>query len=123
MPRLARTVCAEVPHHITQRRNRREDVFFSDKDRAAYPNWLIEYAEKHQVEILAYSLMTNHVHLVAAPATEDGLHRVLKPLHMRYAQRVNRIKRKGIPGRVGSFRLLWTNTISGRRYATSSETS
>src|SRR5579863_8089804 len=93
MPRLARTVCAEVPHHITQRGNRREDVFFSDKDRVAYLNWLTEYAEKHRVEVLAYCLMTNHVHLVAVPATEDGLHQVLKPLHMRYAQRVNRLKR------------------------------
>lgn len=93
MPRLARTVCAEVPHHITQRGNRREDVFFSDKDRTAYLNWLAEYAEKHRVEVLAYCLMTNHVHLVAVPTTEGGLHQVLKPLHMRYAQRVNRSKR------------------------------
>ena len=75
---------------MTQRGNRREDVFFTDEDREAYLSWLKEYSDKHQVEILAYCLMTNHIHLVAVPATEDGLQRVLKPLHMRYAQRINR---------------------------------
>lgn len=55
-----------------------------------YLSWLKEYCDKHQLEILAYCLMTNHIHLVAVPATEDGLQRVLKPLHMRYAQRINR---------------------------------
>lgn len=92
MPRLSRTVFAGVPHHITQRGNRREDIFFVDEDREAYLTWLQEYCEKFEVEILAYCLMTNHVHLVAVPATDDGLQRVLKPLHMRYAQRINRAK-------------------------------
>ena len=40
MPRLARTVCARVPHHVTQRGNRRETVFFTDDDRQAYLGWL-----------------------------------------------------------------------------------
>jgi len=96
MPRLARTVFAGVPHHVTQRGNRRGQVFFADDDRRAYLAWLKDYAEKFEVEILAYCLMTNHVHLIAAPATEDGLQRVLKPLHMRYAQRINR--RRGWTG-------------------------
>lgn len=90
MPRLARTVCAGVPHHITQRGNRREEVFFTDEDRRAYLAWLKDYADRNEVDILAYCLMTNHVHLVAVPASADGLQRALKPLHMRYAQRVNR---------------------------------
>jgi putative transposase len=92
MPRLARTVCARVPHHITQRGNRREAVFFADDDYRAYLAWLKDYAEKHEVEILAYCLMTNHIHLIAVPASEDGLEKLLKPLHMRYAQRVNRTR-------------------------------
>ena len=90
MPRLSRTVFAGVPHHITQRGNRREDIFFTDEDREAYLSCLKEYCEKFGVEILAYCLMTNHIHLVAVPSTDDGLQRVLKPLHMRYAQRINR---------------------------------
>lgn len=90
MPRLARTVFANVPHHITQRGNRRENVFFTDDDRNHYLNWLATYCDRHKVDILAYCLMTNHVHLVLVPATETGLQQVLKPLHMRHAQRINR---------------------------------
>jgi len=92
MPRLPRTVFAGVPHHITQRGNRRDDVFFSDDDRRVYLEWLHSYCEKHEVDILAYCLMRNHIHLVAVPNSEDGLQRALKPLHMRYAQRVNRLQ-------------------------------
>ncbi|MHB1293007.1 MAG: transposase [Sulfuricella sp.] len=77
---------------MTQRGNRREDILFTDVDREAYLSWLAEYSDKHQVEVLAYCLMTNHIHLVAVPSTDDGLHRVLKPLHMRYAQRINRAR-------------------------------
>ena len=38
--RLARTVCARVPHHITKRGNRHEDVFFTGEDRETYLAWL-----------------------------------------------------------------------------------
>jgi putative transposase len=37
-------------------------------------------------------VMTNRVHLVAVPASDDGLQRMLKPLHMRYAQHINRAR-------------------------------
>jgi putative transposase len=90
MPRTARSVFAHMPHHITQRGNRREDVFFDDEDRETYLMWLGEYAAKFKVEVAAYCLMTNHIHLVLIPSTEDGLQNLLKPLHMRYAQRLNR---------------------------------
>ena len=90
MPRLARAVFAGIPHHITQRGNRRGDVFFTDEDRRVYLEWLQEYCKRHDVDVLAYCLMTNHIHLVAVPNTDDGLPRALKPLHMRYAQRINR---------------------------------
>lgn len=92
MPRQSRHVSAGIPHHITQRGNRREDVFFTEEDRQAYLNWLSDYAQKYDVEILAYCLMTNHIHIVAVPSTEEGLQQVFKPLHMRYAQRVNRAR-------------------------------
>lgn len=93
MPRLARSVFARVPHRVTQRGNRRENVFFTDEDRRVYLQWLTQYCERHGVDILAYCLMTNHVHLVAVPATPAGLEAALRPLHMRYAQRINRRRR------------------------------
>ncbi len=91
MPRLARSVFAKVPHHITQRGNRKEDVFFEDDDRHTYLKWLAEYSAKHKVDVLAYCLMTNHVHLILRPKEDTGLQKVLKPLHMRYAQYINKV--------------------------------
>jgi putative transposase len=70
MPRQARTVFAGVPHHITQRGNRREDVFYTDEDRETYLGWLNEYCQLHKVEILAYCLMTNHIHIIVLPKTD-----------------------------------------------------
>jgi putative transposase len=93
MPRLARPVFPKVPHHITQRGNRREAVFFSDEDRADYLRWLGEYCAKYKVSVLAYCLMTNHIHVVAVPQREDALEKVFRPLHTRYAQRINRAKK------------------------------
>lgn len=90
MPRIARHVFPNIPHHITQRGNRREDVFFHDDDKQLYLEWLTDYCLKHQVTILAYCLMDNHIHLVLIPETADGLQKVLKPLHMRYAQYINK---------------------------------
>ena len=92
MPRLARSVFAKIPHHITQRGNRREDVFFTDDDCLIYLEWLKFYCKKYDVSVLAYCLMTNHVHLVLTPQSDDGLQQVLKPLHMRYSQHINKIK-------------------------------
>lgn len=90
MPRVARIVIPRTPHHVTQRGNRRGTVFFCDDDRRAYLALLRDYAARHTVEVLAYCLMSNHVHLVVVPRSPDGLHRLLKPLHMQHAQRVNR---------------------------------
>jgi len=92
MPRIARFICPGVPHHVTQRGNRRGTTFFSDGDRAAYLHWLKEYTGKHAIDVLAYCLMTNHVHLVVVPETRNALHWALRPLHMRYAQRINRMR-------------------------------
>ena len=54
---------AGAPHHITQRGNNRQDVFFVDDDRRVYVGLLAEEAERHGLEVLGYCLMTNHVHL------------------------------------------------------------
>ncbi len=92
MPRRARLVIAGVPHHVTQRGNRRGQVFFADADRCTYLAWLREYAEECSVDVLAYCLMSNHVHLVLVPASSTGLHAMIMPLHARYAQRINRMR-------------------------------
>ena len=92
MPRVARFVCSGVPFHITQRGNRRCSVFTSDCYRDWYLSCLRFYVERHGLAVLAYCLMSNHVHLVAVPASVNALERVLRPLHMRHAQRINRLE-------------------------------
>jgi len=90
MPRIARIVAPNYPHHITQRGNNLADVFFDDEDRAAYLSILKKYREELDVEILAYCLMTNHVHLLAVPADEKSLSRCIGRTNLVYTQHVNR---------------------------------
>ena len=64
MSRLTRVAPVGIPQHIIQRGNNRQVCFSSDEDMAAYVSWLKEYANKYQVAIHAWVLMTNHVHLL-----------------------------------------------------------
>jgi putative transposase len=89
MVRLARVVVPGVPHHVTQRGNRRLETFFSDADYRAYIALLAEHCRDARVAVWAYCLMPNHVHLILVPAHEDGLRRALGEAHRRYTRRVN----------------------------------
>ena len=89
MSRTARAIIPTVPHHVTQTGNRGGDVFFPPEDRQQYLVWLSRYCKAHGLKVWAYCLMTNHIHLIAVPAASDALGRVLRPLQMRHAQRVN----------------------------------
>ena len=94
MPRQARLVFPGVAHHVTQRGNHRRDVFFERADGHEYLRLLRESVTRHAIEVIAYCLMPNHVHLVVVPSTTDGLHRALKVVHGRYAQRINRMRNR-----------------------------
>ncbi len=89
MPRIARVVIPGLPHHLTQRGNRRQDVFFCDRDRQKYLQLLLKYSARFGLRILAYSLMTNHVHIICIPTWTETLALVFKPVHTRYAQHIN----------------------------------
>jgi putative transposase len=92
MARLARIVVPEVAHHVTQRGNRRQDIFFSEQDYAAYRALIAEACARTGVRCLAWCLMPNHVHLVLVPPDEDGLRAALGEAHRRFTRRINRIK-------------------------------
>ena len=81
MPRLARIVVPGVPHHVTQRGNNRQDVFFVDDDRRAYLQLLAQQAERFELRVLGYCLMTNHVHLVVIPEHEASLAKAVGRTH------------------------------------------
>lgn len=89
MPRAARLVVPGVPHHVTQRGNRRQQTFFGDDDYALYLRLLRFWCGKAGTAVWAWCLMPNHVHLVLAPARPDGLAAALAPLHRRYTWEIN----------------------------------
>jgi len=89
MARIARVVAAGLPHHVTQRGNRRQPVFFGDDDYKAYRALLAEGCRAAGVAIWAYCLMPNHVHLILVPSDADGLRAALGEVHRRYTRQVN----------------------------------
>jgi putative transposase len=89
MARLARVVAPGIPHHVTQRGNRRQQVFFNDDDYAAYRALLAEGCRAAGVAVWAYCLMPNHVHLILTPSDADGLRAALGEAHRRYTRHVN----------------------------------
>jgi len=91
MPRTARVVIPGCAHHITQRGNNKQDVFFVDDDRQLYLQLLIDETQKHGLEIQAYCLMPNHVHLIAVPTTEQSLAKGFGRTNFRYAKAVNHL--------------------------------
>ena len=91
MPRVARIVVAGCPHHVTQRGNNRQDVFFVDDDRHYYLHLLREHSARHGLAIEAYCLMTNHVHLIATPSAAEALTETMRRVNQFYTQYINRL--------------------------------
>ena len=92
MPRTARIVVPDLPYHITQRGNYRQNVFEDDEDRLSYLSWIDDYSKKYKLSIFAYCLMDNHVHFIVIPREEDSLAKVFSISHMRYSQYFNKKK-------------------------------
>jgi putative transposase len=89
LPRIARLVVPDIPHHVTQRGNRREPVFFEAGDYARYLGFLRSGAEKSGTAVWAYCLMPNHVHLIVVPRHADGLREMFADAHRKYTNFVN----------------------------------
>ena len=90
MPRIARAVATGFPHHIIQRGNNKEKVFFDKKDRKQYLELLKKYSEKWNARIFAYCLMTNHVHLMIKPTKNESLYKMMQGVALCYTQFINR---------------------------------
>ncbi len=86
MPRFARAIVPQCPHHITQRGNERRDIFFSSADREVYLGLLKHNAILYPTDVLGFCLMTNHVHLVLRPHHASSLAKLMRVLQMRYSQ-------------------------------------
>ncbi len=91
MARLPRVIAVHGPHHVTQRGNARRFVLDSDTDRSVYLDLLKQSLTLHDVTMMGYCLMSNHVHLVLVPRRADPLGLALKHAHGRYASYWNAI--------------------------------
>jgi len=89
MARIARIVVPGLPHHVTQRGNRREAIFFEDGDHEIYRDLLAEQTLKAGVAVWAYCLMPNHVHLILKPTRTGDLGRAVGETHRRYTNFIN----------------------------------
>lgn len=101
MPRSLRCVLAGAAHHVTQRGVNRGQVFYSHADRDVYLKLVKDNLEDTEVRVLAYCLMSNHVHWVVRPNREDSLSVLFRRVHGRYAQYLN--------ARLGRTGHLWQN--------------
>jgi REP-associated tyrosine transposase len=119
MARLARAVVPGIPHHITQRGNRRQRTFLEEDDYRRYLALMAEWCAAYSVEIWAWCLMPNHSHLIAVPRTADGLRFAMAEAHRRYTVAIN--KREGWQGylwqgRFNSFAMDERHTLAAARY-------
>jgi len=90
MPRKPRAYIPGIPCHVIQRGNNRDACFFAEDDYHFYLECLQEACLYNHVEVHAYVLMTNHVHLLMTPDSKEGISRVMQSLGRRYVQYINR---------------------------------
>ena len=89
MPRARRITIPALPHHIIQRGNNRQAIFFDDEDYRFYLQCLRQAKAKCACRIYAYVLMTNHVHLLVEPTRERDLGRFMQSVGRRYVRYIN----------------------------------
>jgi putative transposase len=89
MARLLRILPTGIPAHLIQRGNNRQAFFVSDEDHGVYAGLLKEYSKKYKVDIHAWVMMTNHVHLLCTSRQEGGISRMMQSLGRRYVQYFN----------------------------------
>lgn len=95
MPRQARIILRQTPHHVVQRGHNRQAVFIEDADYRYYINTLREWKEELKIKVYGYCLMTNHVHLIIDPCQEeDNLGKLMKRLAGRQTRYVNAQERR-----------------------------
>ena len=119
MTRIARIVVPGLPHHVTQRGNRGERIFFEAEDFRLYKDWLAQSCRRFGVACWAYCLMPNHVHLILTPDDAAGLALALSRAHRLYAGFVNaRARQTGhlFQGRFGSVAMDEDHLMAAARY-------
>jgi putative transposase len=95
MPRQARIVIPNTPHHIVQRGHNRQVVFTSNDDFSYYKENLIHYKKEFDCKVYAYCFMSNHVHFVIDPGENpESISLIMKRVAGRQTRYVNKIKKR-----------------------------
>lgn len=89
MARLPRLTVTGYPHHVILRGNNRQDIFRSTADYQLMLDLLFEHSRALQVELHAYVLMTNHLHVLLTPQQEQGLPKMMQAVGRTYVRRFN----------------------------------
>ncbi|MDN3639934.1 transposase [Simiduia curdlanivorans] len=95
MPRTARLILPNTPHHIVQRGHNRNAVFVEPRDYQYYWDNLAEWKTTLGLKLYAFCLMTNHIHLIVEPGeypTDVG--ELMKRLAGRQTRLVNKLERR-----------------------------
>ncbi len=90
MPRQPRLTLAGQAHHVIQRGNNKQAIFFCDTDRTLFLGDLEDALLKHGCVLHAYVLMTNHIHLLITPGRDEAIGQLMQSLGRRYVGHVNR---------------------------------
>jgi putative transposase len=119
MPRSARILVPDLPHHVTHRGNNKQRTFFSQADYRLYKKYLAEACAETGTAVWGWCLMPNHVHLILVPSTAQGLPCVMRRTQARYTRAIN--AREGRVGhlwqaRYGSFVMDEPHLLACARY-------
>ena len=119
MARIARVIAPGFPHHIIQRGNRRQKVFFNEDDYNEYLTLLNGYSHRFKTDVLTYCLMPNHIHLIVTPHEDGNLVKAIGETHCNYTRFINfREKWRGYlwQGRFSSYVLDERYLLAATRY-------
>ncbi len=89
MARRPRMAVPAYPHHLIQRGNNRQAIFFTEDDYRSYVAALQQAKSTCQCRLYAYVLMTNHVHLLVEPTQVGDLGRFMQSVGRRYVRYIN----------------------------------
>ncbi len=89
MARLPRLTLAGFPHHVILRGNNRQNIFHDHDDHQRMLRALREFSVDCKVALHAYVLMSNHMHLLLTPETNDGVPRMMQAMGRSYVRYFN----------------------------------
>ncbi len=89
MPRRPRLEMPGIPMHITHRGNNRCAVFLDDEDFNHYRQSLSDALAQEDIQLHAYALMSNHVHLLITAISPGQFSRAMCQLGRRYVRYFN----------------------------------